>query len=161
MSYECTIATRLSFQVTGTQPRKKCLLAKQVELHAQPEYRFEVKRRWLVNLKTQFYDISLLGAIINTLKNITGTSLHDAKKNWSRSSNIMHEATRLSPIKKEGLKISGLIYLARHSVCETAHCNAAACAEQYKRKYADVSILNAWKCFRYTVSIYKRLKINC
>jgi hypothetical protein len=65
----------------------------------------------------------------------------------------MHEATGLSSIKKEGLKINGLIYLARHSGCKTAHCNAAACTEQYKRKYADVSILYVWKCFRYTVSI--------
>jgi len=58
------------------------------------------------------------------------------KKNLSRSSNIMHEATWLSPIKKEGLKISGLIHLARHSGCKTAKCNAAAGTEQYKRKYA-------------------------
>lgn len=35
MSYEYTVATRLSFQVNGTQLRKKRLLAKQDELRAQ------------------------------------------------------------------------------------------------------------------------------
>ena len=61
MSYEYIIATRLSFQGTGTQPRKKCLLAKQDVLRAQSDYRFEVKRRWLVNLKTQCLRYQFVG----------------------------------------------------------------------------------------------------
>jgi hypothetical protein len=39
----------------------------------------------------------------------------------------------------------GLIYLARRSGCETAHYNAAACTEQYKRKYTFLEVLSIYR----------------